>query len=108
MDETDFFTSKEMISVADVKFFPQKVKSVLERHPAIQNVCIFGVKALRSKGMPEAHLVLINGVKTPNDTALKDYCTRPLACYKILDQFQWVKGFAYTASGKLIRNANKL
>ncbi len=44
----------------------------------------------------------------PNETALKDYCTEHLASYKIPSQFQWVNRLARTASGKLIRNADKL
>jgi long-chain acyl-CoA synthetase len=112
IDDAGFLTivgrSKEMISVAGMKFFPQEVETVLERHPAIQAACVFGVKAPRWGEIPLAHLVLTEGTAPPSETALKNYCTQHLASYKIPSQFQWVNHLTRTASGKLIRNADKL
>jgi long-chain acyl-CoA synthetase len=112
MDAAGFLTivgrSKEMISVAGMKFFPQDVETVLECHPAIQAACVFGVKAPRLGETPMAQLVLTEGAEPPNETVLKDYCTQHLASYKIPSQFQYVDHLTYTASGKLIRNADKL
>ncbi len=124
MDDAGFLTivgrSKEMISVAGMKFFPQEVEAVLERHPAIQGACVFGIKAPRLGEAPMAHLVSVNGTdlsnetelandtKPPSETELKKYCHQHLAGYKIPTQFQWVGSLAHTASGKLIRNADKL
>lgn len=100
--------SKEMISVAGMKFFSQEVETVLERHPAIQAACVFGVKARRLGETPMAHLVLADNHEPPDEEQLKKYCGDSLASYKIPDQFRWVDSLARTASGKLIRNAHKL
>ena len=112
LDDEGFLTivgrSKEMISVAGMKFFPQEVERVLECHPAIQAACVFGVKTPRLGETALAHLVLAKGSEPPNETALKDYCVQHLASYKIPSQFQWVEHLIHTASGKLIRNADKL
>ncbi len=112
MDDAGFLTivgrSKEMISVAGMKFFPQEVETVLESHPTIRAACIFGVKAPRLGETPMAHIVLTEGTEPPSETELKDYCTQHLASYKIPSQFQWVNRLTRTASGKLLRNANKL
>jgi long-chain acyl-CoA synthetase len=112
MDDAGFLTivgrCKDMISVAGMKFFPQEVETVLERHPAIQAACVFGVKVARLGETPMAHLVITNGTEPPSETALKDYCTKYLASYKIPSHFQWVKHLTRTASGKLIRSADKL
>lgn len=113
MDDAGFLTivgrNKEMISVAGMKFFPQEVETVLERHPAIQAACVFGIKAPRLGETPIAHLVLADGTaEPPTETELKDYCTEHQASYKIPSQFHWVDRLARTASGKLIRNADKL
>jgi long-chain acyl-CoA synthetase len=112
MDDAGFLTivgrSKEMISVAGMKFFSQEVETVLERHPAIRAACVFGVKAPRLGETPRAHLVLADRNEPPTETALKNYCTEHLASYKIPSQFHWVNRLARTASGKLIRNADKL
>ena len=118
MDDAGFLTivgrSKEMISVAGMKFFPQEVEAVLERHPAVQAACVFGIKAPRLGEAPMAHLVPVNGTdpsneaEPANETELKEYCNQHLADYKIPIRFQWVQSLAHTASGKLIRNADKL
>jgi len=112
MDDTGFLTivgrSKEMICVAGMKFFPQEVETLLERHPAIQAACVFGIKASRLGEAPMVHLVQVNGTEPPNETELKKYCNQHLASYKIPTKFLWVKSLAHTASGKLIRNADKL
>ena len=55
-----------------------------------------------------AHLVQVNGTEPPNETELKEYCNQHLAMYKIPTKFQWVNSLAHTASGKIIRNADKL
>ncbi|PCK01488.1 MAG: hypothetical protein COA42_23040 [Alteromonadaceae bacterium] len=112
MDDAGFLTivgrSKEMISVAGMKFFPQEVEKVLERHPYIQAACVFGIKVSRLGESPIAHLVLNEGCNAPDENALNDHCAKVLASYKIPSQFQWVACLARTASGKLIRNADKL
>lgn len=112
LDDTGFLTivgrSKEMISVAGMKFFPQEVEKVLEAHPAIQAACVFGVKTVRLGETPTAHLVCVENITPPDEAALKAYCMQHLANYKVPTQFQWVERLARTASGKLIRNADKL
>lgn len=100
--------SKEMISVAGMKFFSQEVETILEHHPAIQAACVFAVKTRRLGEMPMAHLVLADNQEQPDETHLKKYCSEHLASYKIPDQFQWVDSLARNANGKLIRNADKL
>jgi len=100
--------SKEMISVAGMKFFPQEVEAALERHPAVQAACVFAVKTRRLGETPMAHLVPADGSEPPSEAELKEYCSQHLANYKIPEQFQWVDSLARTASGKLIRNADKL
>lgn len=112
MDDQGFLTisgrSKEMISVAGMKFFPQEVEAVLSRHPAVQEACVFGIKVPRLGETPIALLVRANDAQPTDDIALKAHCSRYLAGYKVPVQFQWVPCLARTASGKIIRNAAKL
>ncbi len=112
LDEDGFLyivgRSKEMISVGGLKFFPEEVESVLEKHPAIQAACVFGVKDERLGEKAVAQLVLASKQREPDASDLRAYCRYSLATYKIPDQFQWVERLAYTASGKLIRRAEKL
>lgn len=100
--------SKEMISVGGMKFFPEEVETILEKHPAITAAAVFGVKD-RQWGEPaQAHLVLAHGTARPSDNELRNYCKQSLATHKVPSRFIWVEQLAYTASGKKIRNANKL
>lgn len=111
MDDQGFLTisgrSKEMISVAGMKFFPQEVETVLARHPTVLEACVFGIKAPRLGETPIALLVRANDTEAMDDTELKAHCSRYLASYKVPVQFQWVPSLARTASGKIIRKADK-
>jgi long-chain acyl-CoA synthetase len=101
--------SKEMISVGGMKFFPEEVESVLEKHPAIQAACVFGVREKSAWAEPaQAHVVLKDGEPLPGDDELKTYCRQYLASHKIPSRFVWVERLAYTASGKKIRAEARL
>lgn len=112
LDEDGFLyivgRSKEMISVGGMKFFPEEVEAVLEKHPAIQAACVFGVKNHQWGEPAWAHLVLTEGETAPDNDALRAYCRQFLTSHKIPGRFQWVTQLAYTASGKKIRNPDKL
>jgi long-chain acyl-CoA synthetase len=112
VDDEGFLTivgrGKELISVSGMKFFPQEVERVLEDHPAVEAACVFGVPNPRMGELPAAHLVASEGHAKPGEDELKAYCAKHLASYKIPDSLRWVDRLAYTASGKLIRNADKL
>jgi acyl-CoA synthetase (AMP-forming)/AMP-acid ligase II len=101
--------SKEMISVGGMKFFPEEVESVLEKHPAIQSACVFGVREKSAWAEPaQAHVVLKEGEPLPGDDELKTYCRQYLASHKIPSRFVWVERLGYTASGKKIRTEARL
>jgi long-chain acyl-CoA synthetase len=99
---------KEMISIGGLKFFPAEVESVLEGHPAIRAACVFGTQERQWGATTIAHLVLAEGHAAPDEQELRAHCRRALASYKIPGRFSWVEGLTYTASGKKIRNAEKL
>ena len=100
--------SKEMISIGGMKFFPEEVESVLEKHSSIQSACVFGVQEKQWGEPAVAHLVLNANQATPSDNELRNYCRQYLANHKIPGKFQWVEQLTYTASGKKIRNFEKL
>lgn len=101
--------SKEVISVGGMKFFPQEVEAVLEQHPAIKEACVYGYHDKRLGEIPQAQLVKQSGVNTlPTEEELNEFCLQYLATYKIPKQFIFVDELARTASGKVIRNAEKL
>lgn len=112
LDEDGFLyivgRSKEMISIGGMKFFPEEVEAVLEKHPAIAEACVFGVRERQWSEPAQAHLVLLEGASPPDEQSLRSYCRQSLASHKIPGRFHWVSELAYTASGKKIRNPDKL
>lgn len=100
--------SKEMISIGGMKFFPNEVESILEKHPAIEAACVFAAQGKQLAEPAKAHLVLTQGQTAPDAKELRAYCRQYLAAHKIPGQFDWVEQLAYTASGKKIRNPEKL
>ncbi len=98
--------NKELISIGGMKFFPEEVESVLENHPAIKEASVFSDTQV--SGSAKAYLVLEEGCAVPDKNALRTFCRQSLSNHKIPGHFEWVQHLAYTASGKKIRNVNKL
>ncbi len=99
---------KEMISVGGMKFFPEEVESILESHPAVQAAVVFGVEQRHWGEICAAKLVRRSHQPVPDDTQLRAYCAAYLANHKIPGQFQWTEQLEYTASGKKIRNRERV
>ena len=96
--------SKEMISVAGMKFFPQETEVVLESHPCVKEAYVFPSASERFGEVPNAHVVLEEGLKeTPSSSELRGYCKQHLTYYKIPEVIEYVDALPRTASGKLIR-----
>jgi len=100
--------NKEMINIGGMKFFPEEVESVLEKHPAILAACVFSIQEKHRRALVRAHLVLKEGKTPSNESELRTYCRQYLASHKIPGHFRWVEQLAYTVSGKKIRNPEKL
>lgn len=112
LDEDGFLyivgRSKDMVSVGGLKFFPEEVEAVLLKHPAIQAACVFGRQDKQWGQMAVAHLVLQAGMVAPSADELSAHCRQYLAPYKVPKQYHWVEKLTYTASGKVIRNPEKM
>ncbi len=99
---------KEMISVGGMKFFPHEVECVLENHPAIHSAAVYGVQERQWGEACVAHLVLEEREVAPDENELRTHCKQFLASHKIPRCFRWVEQLSYTASGKKVRNPDKL
>jgi long-chain acyl-CoA synthetase len=112
LDEDGFLylvgRSKDMVSVGGLKFFPEEVETVLLKHPAVQAACVFGQQDKQWGQAAVAHLVLKPALTAPSADELSAHCRKYLAPYKIPKQFSWVSQLTYTASGKVIRNPEKM
>ena len=96
--------SKEMISVAGMKFFSQEVEAVLESHPGVKEACVFPAPQAQTGEVAHARVVLNNGSLDERVTPdLIAHCAAHLASYKVPEQISLVSELPRTASGKLIR-----
>jgi len=96
--------SKEMISVAGMKFFPQETETVLESHPCVKEAYVYASFSERFGEVPNARVVLEGGIEErPTASELKEHCKQHLTYFKIPEVIEYVDTLPRTASGKLIR-----
>jgi long-chain acyl-CoA synthetase len=111
LDEDGFLyivgRSKEMISVAGMKFFPQELETVLESHPAVKEACVFPAPHEQTGEVAHARVVLREATASPDTVSqeLIAYCAAHLASYKVPERILPMSELPRTASGKLIRRA---
>lgn len=99
---------KEMISVGGLKFFPEEVESVLENHPAVREAAVFGIEQRHWGEACVAQLVAQDSQPAPDEAQLRKYCSGLLANHKVPGRFEWTEQLSRTASGKKIRNRERL
>lgn len=101
--------SKEIIDVGGFKFFPQEVETILESHPAIKECWVYPYVHKLSGEIPYAQVVVAQNIKRPvTEKELKRYCAQHLSLYKVPETIFFVDKLPRTASGKLIRQTQKI
>jgi long-chain acyl-CoA synthetase len=101
--------SKDIINVAGMKFFPQEVEVVLNAFPGVQESCVFAHKHELFGEVPHAQVVLATPDSAPvGELELKEFLGQHLAPYKIPEQVEIVPALVRTASGKLVRDENRI
>ena len=97
--------AKNVINFAGMKIFPAEVESVLMSHGWVKE-CRVSAQAAGAFGeVPVAEIVTAPGVVLIDDwdEALREYCYRHLAPYKVPKIFRQVADLPRTASGKILR-----
>jgi long-chain acyl-CoA synthetase len=94
--------SKDVISVLGMKFFPQEVEAVLRSHPQVRDACVFARPDARLGEVPCAQVVAGSTVPAPSARALRDWCRRCLADFKVPEHIEFVPSLQQTASGKVL------
>lgn len=100
--------TKDLISVAGMKFFAQEVAGVLRSHPAVEECLVVARQHARLGEVACASVVL--AADRPSDDSveehLRQHCEAHLAAYKVPRYFQFVDELPRTASGKVIRHVD--
>jgi len=100
---------KELINVAGMKFFPQELEAILESHPGVQEACVYPHRHERMGELPCAQVVLGPDCTIPPSVEeLQQHCGRSVAPYKVPVRIVFVDELLKTASGKIIRDEERM
>ena len=101
--------SKDIINVAGMKFFPQEVEAILNAIPGVQESCVFAHRHELFGEVPHAQVVLADPDTAPvGENELKEFLGQYLAHYKIPEKIEVVSDLVRTASGKLVRDEQRI
>lgn len=103
--------SKDIINVAGMKFFPQEVEDLLNRFPGVRESCVFAHRHELFGEVPHAHVVLAASAESQarlDEGTLKDFLRQHLASYKVPERIEVVQSLARTASGKIVRDEQRV
>ena len=108
IDETGWVTvagrSKEMIITGGENVFPSEVENVLEGHPSVSEVCVFGVPDDYWGERVEGVVVAAAGHAVDVD-ALRAFARSKLAGYKVPKHLHQIDALPLTANNKPNRRA---
>jgi fatty-acyl-CoA synthase len=103
MDSDGVYTivgrSKEMFISGGENIYPAEIESVLAAHPAVAEVCVFGIHDERWGEVGCAFIVPLGDV--PAESDLLDFCAGRLARYKLPRRLQFVAELPKTGAGKV-------
>jgi len=106
MDEEDYIfivdRVKDMINAAGFKVWPAEVENVLYRHPALQELAVYGVPDPVKGERVRAAVVLKEGASATSEELIA-YCRERLAVYKAPAQIDFVKELPKSATGKILK-----
>lgn len=92
---------KNMINFSGMKVFPFEVESVLNQHPLVQESYVYGLAHPEYGQVPMAKIILRAGRKRAGSLkALRRFCYKRLASYKVPKEFEFIDNLPKTASGK--------
>jgi len=91
---------KDMVIRGGENIYPREVEEFLYRHPAIQDVQVFGVPDDRY-GEALAAWIVLRPDEAPSEAAVQAFCQGQIAHYKIPRYVRFVDAFPTTVTGKV-------
>jgi long-chain acyl-CoA synthetase len=95
---------KDMINVSGFKVWPAEVEQFLYKHPAVQEVAVYGLPHPEKGEMVVAAIVPREGVSA-TDEEIISYCRAHMAAYKAPGRVDFVPGLPKSATGKILKRA---
>lgn len=106
MDEDGFFyivgRKKEMIIASGFNIYPIEIEDILYQHPAIEEVCIYGVPDPYRGETVKAAIVCRKGAKASEDEIIS-WCNEKMARYKVPRLIEFRDSLPKTTVGKILR-----
>ncbi|ROO25179.1 AMP-binding protein [Salinisphaera orenii] len=96
---------KDMFISGGENVYPAEIERVLEHHPAIAEVAVVGITHERWGEVGKAWLVSRPDRDPAETDALRDFCRRHLASYKVPAVFEWIDALPRNAVGKITKQA---
>jgi long-chain acyl-CoA synthetase len=93
---------KDMINVSGFKVWPAEVEQFLYKHPAVQEVAVYG-KPHPEKGEMVAAAVVLREDATATGEEIIAYCRTHMAAYKAPAQVDFVAELPKSATGKILK-----
>ena len=91
---------KDMVIRGGENIYPREIEEFLYRHPAIQEVQVFGVPDPRF-GEELCAWIRIRDGASLNEDAVKAFCKDQIAHYKVPRHIRFVRDFPMTVTGKM-------
>ncbi len=92
----------DMIVSGGMNVYPAEIEAVLEQHPGIFDVAVFGIPSQEWGEQVHATVVLAPGV-TLTEAEIRDYAREHLASYKAPRSVEFTDELPRTGSGKLLK-----
>ena len=93
---------KDMVNVAGFKVYPAEVEQVLYRHPAVQELAVYGIPH-ESKGEVVKAAVVLKEGKTADADEITAFCRKNMAAYKVPAEIDFVDEIPKSATGKILK-----
>lgn len=108
MDEEGFIfildRKKDMIICSGFNVYCSEVENILNSHPQILEAAVIGVPDLKRGETVKAYVVIKSGEKV-SDLAIKDFCRKYLAAYKLPNEVEFINALPRTSVHKINRKA---
>jgi long-chain acyl-CoA synthetase len=106
MDEDGYFyivgRKKDLIIVSGYNVYPVEIEKVLYQHPAVAEVCVFGVPDIyRGETIKAAVVLKTDALLTEQEVI--EWCQNKLAAYKVPRIIEFKEVLPKTAVGKILR-----
>jgi long-chain acyl-CoA synthetase len=97
---------KDMINVSGFKVWPAEVEQLLYRHPAVQELAVYGVHDPVKGETVRAAIVLKTGATATSEEII-GFCRERMAVYKAPESVEFVGELPKSATGKILKRMLK-